>query len=60
VREVIFMPRREHSRKPDELFHRIEQYCAGPYAELFARQQRPNWDSWGDEVGKFNGKAGVP
>jgi N6-adenosine-specific RNA methylase IME4 len=59
VREVIFMRRREHSRKPDELFHRIEQYCAGPFAELFARQQRPNWDSWGDEVGKFDG-AGAP
>jgi N6-adenosine-specific RNA methylase IME4 len=53
VREAIFAPVREHSRKPDELYRRIQQYCAGPYAELFARQQRSNWESWGDEVGKF-------
>ena len=51
VREVIFMPRREHSRKPNELFHRIEQHCSGPYAELFARKRR--WDSGGDEFRKF-------
>ena len=53
VREVIFMPRREHSRRPDELFHRIEQHCSRPRAELFARHWRPNWDGGGEEVGKF-------
>ena len=51
VREVIFMPRREHSRKPNELFHCIEQDCSGSYAELFARQRR--WDSGDNEFGKF-------
>jgi N6-adenosine-specific RNA methylase IME4 len=54
VRELIVAPVREHSRKPDETYQRIEQFCAGPYVELFARQRRPNWDSWGDQVGKFN------
>jgi N6-adenosine-specific RNA methylase IME4 len=53
VREVIFAPVREHSRKPDEFYRRVEQYCAGPYLELFAREHRPGWDSWGDEVDKF-------
>jgi len=50
VREVVLAPVREHSRKPDEAYARVERYCAGPYLELFARQRRPGWDSWGDEL----------
>jgi N6-adenosine-specific RNA methylase IME4 len=57
VREVILSPVREHSRKPDEAFARVQQYCAGPYAELFARTTRPGWDCWGAEVGKFDREA---
>lgn len=53
VREVILSPVREHSRKPDEARRRIERYCAGPYLELFAREQTPGWTSWGDQVGLF-------
>lgn len=57
VHQLIISPKREHSRKPVELHRRIEQYCAGPYAELFARQRRPGWDCWGDEVEKFGADA---
>lgn len=57
VHEVIIAPRREHSRKPDEVFERIERYSAGPYVELFARRERPNWTTWGHEVSKFNNAA---
>jgi N6-adenosine-specific RNA methylase IME4 len=32
VRELIVSPRREHSRKPDEQYERIERLCAGPGA----------------------------
>lgn len=53
VREIILSPVREHSRKPDEMFARVERYCAGPYLEMFARQSRPGWSSFGNEVGKF-------
>lgn len=53
VRELIISPLREHSRKPDEIFPRIEAYCDGPYLELFSRQERPNWTCRGDEKGKF-------
>jgi N6-adenosine-specific RNA methylase IME4 len=53
VRQTITAPRREHSRKPDETYGRIEQLVAGPYLELFARQAWPGWDSWGNQVGKF-------
>jgi N6-adenosine-specific RNA methylase IME4 len=54
---LIVAPRREHSRKPDEQYERIERLVAGPYLELFARQSRPGWDSWGNEVGKFDREA---
>ena len=54
VRQVIMAQRREHSRKPDEIYERIEQLVEGPYLEMFARQSRPGWDAWGNETDKFN------
>ena len=45
-------PRREHSRKPDEVYERIEALCEGPYLELFARGTRPGWEHWGHEAGQ--------
>jgi N6-adenosine-specific RNA methylase IME4 len=53
VRQGIIAPRREHSRKPDGIHERIERLVAGPYLELFARQQRPGWTVWGNETTKF-------
>jgi N6-adenosine-specific RNA methylase IME4 len=53
VRQAIIEPRRQHSRKPDCVHERIERLVAGPYLELFARQRRANWHSWGDELDKF-------
>ena len=42
--------KREHSRKPDELYPIIERCSPGPYLELFARHSRPGWTAWGDEA----------
>lgn len=42
--------KREHSRKPDELYPIIEQCSPGPYLELFARLKHPGWHQWGNEV----------
>jgi N6-adenosine-specific RNA methylase IME4 len=53
VRQAIVEPRREHSRKPDCVYERIERLIAGPYLELFARQSHPGWDCWGNEIDKF-------
>lgn len=53
VRQAILEPRREHSRKPD-IHERIERLVAGPYLELFARECRPGWHAWGDQVDLFN------
>ena len=47
---IIRTRKREHSRKPDELYDIIESCSPGPYLELFARGTRKNWDQWGNEV----------
>lgn len=52
VRSLIRSPRREHSRKPDEVYGRVESLVAGPYLELFARQAWPGWSAWGNESGR--------
>jgi N6-adenosine-specific RNA methylase IME4 len=39
--------RRAHSVKPPSFGDIVERVSPGPYVELFARQQRLGWDSWG-------------
>lgn len=50
VRRLIVSERREHSRKPGEVYERIEQLVGGPYLELFARETRERWDAVGDQL----------
>lgn len=54
VRRLIVAPKREHSRKPDEIWDRIERLSAGPYLELFGRKDHGDWTVWGNETQKFN------
>jgi len=54
ILDSIWEPRREHSRKPDETFERIERLYGGPYIDLFGRQPRKNWDVWGKEAALFS------
>ncbi|HVX91000.1 MAG TPA: MT-A70 family methyltransferase [Candidatus Paceibacterota bacterium] len=42
--------KREHSRKPDELYDVIEACSFRPRIELFARGTRPGWSVWGDQA----------
>ncbi len=42
--------KREHSRKPDELYPIIEACSPGPYLEMFARYPREGWTAWGNEA----------
>ena len=42
--------KREHSRKPDELYPIIEACSPGPFLELFARGTRKGWATWGNEA----------
>ena len=43
--------KREHSRKPEGMRTMIEHVSYAPRIELFARQEYPGWDCWGNEVG---------
>jgi N6-adenosine-specific RNA methylase IME4 len=42
--------KREHSRKPDEIYPIIEACSPGPRIELFARGARTGWSVWGDQA----------
>lgn len=50
---IILARKREHSRKPDQLYSVIEDCSPGPYLELFARVPRDGWISWGNETGEY-------
>ncbi len=41
--------KREHSRKPDEMYEIIEACSPTPRIELFARGARAGWTVWGDQ-----------
>lgn len=51
--------KREHSRKPDELYDLIESCSPGPYLEVFARFPRQGWHQWGNEDVEENSYYGV-
>lgn len=50
---LISSKKREHSRKPDEMYQLIEQCSPGPYLELFARGGRKGWSQWGNEAENY-------
>ncbi|AET42208.1 DNA methyltransferase [Vibrio phage SIO-2] len=55
--ELIVSRVREHSRKPDEAVQRLDQYCGDLYQdklELFSRQHREGWVTWGNDSSKFD------
>lgn len=58
---LIGTRKREHSRKPDEIYQVIESCSWGPYLELFARTRRAKWTVWGnqapDENDRFTGPS---
>ncbi len=47
---VINASKTIHSRKPIELYDIIEIQSYPPYLEMFARNTRKGWDSWGNEI----------
>lgn len=51
---IIKTQKREHSRKPDELYDIIEACSRGPYLELFARGSRPGWSTWGAQADEYH------
>lgn len=51
---IISSQKREHSRKPDEQYAIIESCSPGPYLEMFARGNRSNWHSWGNQADNYS------
>lgn len=48
---VLFAPfPKRHSEKPLEAYELIERVSSAPRIELFARNKRDGWDTWGNEV----------
>ncbi len=47
---IIKTMKREHSRKPDELYPLVEACSPGPFLELFARGSRKGWSTWGNQA----------
>lgn len=50
---LIATQKREHSRKPDELYNVIEACSRGPFLEMFARDTRKGWVGWGNQADKY-------
>lgn len=50
---IIKTMKREHSRKPDELYEVIEACSSGPYLKLFARGTRRGWSAWGNQAESY-------
>ena len=54
ILKVVIAKIREHSRKPDIIRDHIDSMYDGAKIELFARSSRAGWDSFGNEVDKFD------
>jgi len=46
-------PRGAHSEKPAAFYDLVERVSPGPYLDVFARAQRFNWDTFGNESFDF-------
>lgn len=50
---LIGTRKREHSRKPDEMYDVIKACSPGPRLEMFARGTRQDWVTWGDQAERY-------
>lgn len=48
---------REHSRKPDEFYEIVRKVSPGPRIDVFSRESRSGFESWGNEQGRFGKEA---
>lgn len=56
---IIISQKREHSRKPDQLYSVIEKCSPGPYLELFNRVPKDGWFCWGDQTGEYEPRKSI-
>lgn len=48
---------REHSRKPDEFYNLVLKASPEPRLELFSREPRQGFETWGNETNKFSSRG---
>lgn len=49
-KNYLVAKRGKHSSKPDEFRTIVERISPSPRIELFAREARPGWTAWGNEI----------
>ncbi len=47
---ILHADKQRHSKKPNRAYEYIELTSPAPRIELFCRNKREGWDSWGNEV----------
>tara|TARA_R100000781_G_scaffold95877_1_gene59985 strand:+ start:382 stop:900 length:519 start_codon:yes stop_codon:yes gene_type:complete len=50
IPSLVYAKRTKHSKKPEESFEMFDKMSHEPRIELFARNKRDGWDSWGNEI----------
>ena len=50
---ILYAPHGTHSEKPAAFYDMVERMSPGPYLDVFARTQRFNWDTFGNEAYDF-------
>ncbi len=52
--EITSQRQPKHSQKPEEAYHKIDRVFPailyGPRLEMYARQKRPGWDIFGNQI----------
>lgn len=51
--QSFYAPHGQHSEKPSSFYDMVEHMSPGPYLDVFARKQRFNWDTFGNESFDF-------
>ena len=50
IPSLVYAKITKHSKKPEESFEMFDKMSHEPRIELFARNKRDGWDSWGNEI----------
>lgn len=57
-RSLLMERVREHSRKPEGFYSLVERWLPDARRlDIFGRERRPGWETFGDQIGKFEAEA---
>jgi len=52
-RDILSIPRQEHSRKPKEFYEMVKKLCPGNRIDIFSREKHEGFEQYGNETNKF-------